>query len=72
MEGLKNKIENEIKKLNQLFDKTIDDLKKSYQKKYEILLKEENELIENLFTVDFEVSDKYEEEVDIPFIYYLI
>jgi phosphatidylserine/phosphatidylglycerophosphate/cardiolipin synthase-like enzyme len=31
-----------------------------------------NELIENLFTVDFEVSDKYEEEVDIPFIYYLI
>ena len=31
-----------------------------------------NELIENLFMVDFEVSDKYEEEVDIPFIYYLI
>ena len=31
-----------------------------------------DELIENLFMVDFEVSDKYEEEVDIPFIYYLI
>ena len=31
-----------------------------------------NELIENLFMTDFEVSDKYEEEVDIPFIYYLI
>ena len=48
MEGLKNKIENEIKKLNQLFDKTVYDLKKSYQKKYEIILKEENELKENL------------------------
>jgi len=31
-----------------------------------------NELIETLFLKDFEVSDKYEEEVDIPFIYYLI
>ncbi len=30
------------------------------------------ELIENLFMADFEVSDKYEEEVNIPFIYYLI
>ena len=34
--------------------------------------KKVNELIENLFLKDFEVSDKYEEEVDIPFIYYLI
>ena len=34
--------------------------------------KKVDELIENLFVVDFEVSDKYEEEVDIPFIYYLI
>lgn len=31
-----------------------------------------NELIETLFEPDFEVSDKYEKEVDIPFIYYLI
>ncbi len=31
-----------------------------------------DELVENLFMADFEVSDKYEEEVDIPFIYYLI
>ena len=31
-----------------------------------------NELIETLFIPDFEVSDKYEKEVDIPFIYYLI
>ena len=30
--GLKNKIENEIIKLDQLFDKTLDDLKKSYKK----------------------------------------
>lgn len=31
-----------------------------------------NELIETLFEPDFEVSDKFEKEVDIPFIYYLI
>jgi cardiolipin synthase len=31
-----------------------------------------NELVNNLFLKDFEVSDKYEEPVDIPFIYYLI
>lgn len=31
-----------------------------------------NELVEDLFFKDFEVSDKYEEPVDIPFIYYLI
>ena len=31
-----------------------------------------NELIETVFMPDFEVSDKYEKEVDIPFIYYLI
>ena len=46
--GLKNKIENEIIKLDQLFDKTLDDLKKSYKKKYEMLLKEENNLKEQL------------------------
>lgn len=31
-----------------------------------------NELVEDLFFKDFEVSDKYEVPVDIPFIYYLI
>ena len=31
-----------------------------------------NELIETLFIPDFEVSDKYEKAVEIPFIYYLI
>lgn len=31
-----------------------------------------NELVNNLFLKDFEVSDKYEEPVEIPLIYYLI
>ena len=34
-------------KLNLLFDEAIDHLKKSYQKKYEMLLKEEKDLKEN-------------------------
>ena len=40
MINLKNTIEKELNILNQLFDKTIDELKKSYQKKHEKLLKE--------------------------------
>ena len=31
-----------------------------------------NKLIKDLFMKDFEVSDKFEEPVDIPFIYYLM
>ena len=45
---LKKKIENEINKINNLYEKTIDDLAKSYLKKHEILLKEENDLKEKL------------------------
>ena len=45
---LKKKIENEINKINDLYEKTIDDLTKSYLKKHEILLKEENDLKEKL------------------------
>ena len=37
---LKNKTENEINKINELFEKTIDDLTKLFQKKHEALLKE--------------------------------
>ena len=39
---LKNKIENEINKINDLYEKTIDNLTKSYLKKHEQLLKEED------------------------------
>ena len=31
-----------------------------------------NELLERLFMKDFEVSEKYEEKVEIPFVYYLM
>ena len=39
---LKNKVEKEIEKINNMFDITMDELKESYQKKYEALLNEEN------------------------------
>ena len=45
---LKNKIENEINKINNLYEETIDNLTKSYLKKHELLLKEENDLKEKL------------------------
>ena len=45
---LKNKIQNEMNKINNLFEKTIDDLTKVYLKKHEQLLKEENDLKEKL------------------------
>ena len=40
---LKNRIEYEINQLNQIYDKTINDLQNTYQKKYEQLLKQETE-----------------------------
>ena len=45
---LKNKIENEINKINKLYEETIDKLTKSFQIKHEKLVKEENDLKENL------------------------
>ena len=45
---LKNKVEEEINKINDIFEKTIDDLTKSFQRKHEALLKEENDIKEKL------------------------
>ena len=45
---LKNKIENEINSINQLYEKKINDLTNSYLKKHEQLIKEENDLKEKL------------------------
>ena len=55
---LKNKIENEIKNINKLYEETIDKLTKSFQIKHEELLKEENDLKEKLQT---KVKKKKEE-----------
>ena len=46
--NLKNKIEEEINKVNDLYEKTIKDLTLSYEKKHELLLIEENNLKEKL------------------------
>ena len=45
---LKNKIENEINEINNLYEKANKDLTKSFQKKHEILLKREEILRETL------------------------
>jgi len=45
---LKNKIDNEINKLNELYRITINDITKSYLNKHELLIKEENEIKEKL------------------------
>ena len=45
---LKNKIEDEINKINNLYEKTIDELTKSFLKRHEKLLKEENEIKEKI------------------------
>ena len=60
MQDLKNKIENEIENINNMFDKSMIDLKNSYQKKYDILLKEENDLKENLQYNVTKIKEKLE------------
>ena len=67
MEELKNKIEEEINKINQAFDKTISELKNAYQKKHEILLKEEKNLqekLENTVTKTKEQLELYLSEIN--------
>ena len=45
---IKEKIENEINKINNLYDKNMEEVSKSFQKKHEQLLKEENDMKEKL------------------------
>ena len=45
---LKDKIENEINEINKLYEKTINDLTKSFEIKHEKLLQEENNIKEKL------------------------
>jgi exonuclease VII large subunit len=45
---LKGKIEDEINKINDLYEKTISDLNKAFQEKHEKLIKQENEIKEKL------------------------
>ena len=45
---LKNNIENEINEINKLYEKTINDITKFFQEKHEKLLKEENDMKEEL------------------------
>ena len=57
---LKNKIENEINQINKLYEKTIDDMTKSFLAKHENLIKEENDLKEKLENEVTKVKEKLE------------
>ena len=46
IKNLKNKIENEIDNINNLYEKTINDLTNSFLLKHEKLIKEENDIKE--------------------------
>ena len=57
---LKNKIENEINKVNELYENIKNDITKSYIKKHEILINEENELKDNLNNEITKIKEKLE------------
>ena len=57
---LKNTIENEINKINQLYEATINEMNKSFQEKHEKLIKEEKDLKEKLENEVSKVKAKIE------------
>ena len=57
---MKEKIEREILKINDLYDKTINGVTIYYKKKYEILVKEENDLKEKLQNEVTKTKEKLE------------
>ena len=58
--NLKNKIENEINKINELYEKILNDLTQSFLIKHEKLIKEENDLKENLQNEVTKIKEKLE------------
>jgi len=63
---LNNKIENEINKINELYGNIISNITKSYIKKHEILIKEENELKDQLHNKITKIKEKL--EISWPYI----
>ena len=57
---LKNKIENEIDNINKLYDKTVNDLEKSFKMKYEQIKNKENEIKEKLDNEVTKVKENFE------------
>ena len=57
---LKNIIENEIEKINNLYEKVNNDLIRSFQKKHEKLVKKENDLRERLQNEVTKAKEKLE------------
>ena len=58
--GIKTKIEKEINDINNLYDKTINVLTKSFLQKYENLLKEEKEIKEKLHIEVIKIKETLE------------
>ena len=60
IKNLKENIEKEINKINNLYDKVYEEVSKSYEKKYEQLKKEENDIKEKLQNEVTKVKEKLE------------
>ena len=58
--SLREKIENEINKIDKLYDKVMNEITKSFEKKHEELIKEENDLKEKLQFEVTKVKEKLE------------
>ena len=58
--ALKNQIEKEMKKIDELYNKVIEDLTKSFKIKHEKLTKEENDLKEKLQTEVTKIKENLE------------
>ena len=58
--ALKNIIENEIDKINNLYEKVSNDIAKYFQKKHEKLIKKENDLRESLKNEVIKAKEKLE------------
>ena len=58
--NLKNKIENEVNKINKLYDEIFQKITSSFLKKHELLLKKENDMKEKLQNEVTKVKEKFE------------
>ena len=58
---MKKKIENEINEINSIYEKTIDELTKSFKKKHEQLIEEENDMKEKMQFEVTKIKEKLEE-----------
>ena len=65
VKNIKDKIENEIQKINELYEKMDKEITKSFEKKHEKLIKEEKELKDKLDNEVTKIKSKLEEHLSL-------